>query len=113
VQNLAHSASFESLDKDAPSKAGTKHLGRDAWSNRSVWVFLARRRLPAKTPDYAYWFSLDSLGFSRVNRDLSMGYADFRGKKFSWRFSPCVERRRDGSERSRLRESAGLSMRRA
>ena len=28
VQNLAHSASFESLDKDAPSKAGTKHLGR-------------------------------------------------------------------------------------
>jgi NADPH-dependent curcumin reductase CurA len=23
---LAHSASFESLDKDAPSKAGTKHL---------------------------------------------------------------------------------------
>src|ERR1700722_15917979 len=27
VQNLAHSASFESLDKDAPSKAGTKNLG--------------------------------------------------------------------------------------
>jgi len=25
---LAHSASFESLDKDAPSKAGTKHLDR-------------------------------------------------------------------------------------
>jgi hypothetical protein len=24
---LAHSASFESLDKDAPSKAGIKHLG--------------------------------------------------------------------------------------
>ena len=23
---MAHSASFESLDKDAPSKAGTKHL---------------------------------------------------------------------------------------
>ena len=28
VENLAHSASFESLDKDAPSKAGTKHLNR-------------------------------------------------------------------------------------
>jgi hypothetical protein len=27
MQNLAHSASFESLDKDAPSKAGTKQLG--------------------------------------------------------------------------------------
>src|ERR1700723_3638677 len=26
MQNLAHSASFESLDKDAPSKAGTKQL---------------------------------------------------------------------------------------
>jgi hypothetical protein len=26
MKNLAHSASFESLDKDAPSKAGTKHL---------------------------------------------------------------------------------------
>jgi len=26
VKNLSHSASFESLDKNAPSKAGTKHL---------------------------------------------------------------------------------------
>ena len=26
MKNLAHSASFESLDKDAPSKAETKHL---------------------------------------------------------------------------------------
>ncbi len=26
MKNLAHSASFESLDKDAPSKPGTKHL---------------------------------------------------------------------------------------
>jgi hypothetical protein len=27
MKNLAHSASFESLDKDAPSKPGIKHLG--------------------------------------------------------------------------------------
>jgi hypothetical protein len=27
VKNLAHSASFESLDKNAPSKGGIKHLG--------------------------------------------------------------------------------------
>src|SRR5271163_2922496 len=27
MKNLSHSASFESLDKDAPSKPGTKHLG--------------------------------------------------------------------------------------
>ena len=32
MQNLAHSASFESLDKDAPSKAGTKQLG-----HRLLW----------------------------------------------------------------------------
>jgi hypothetical protein len=29
MKNLAHSASFESLDKNAPSNAGTKHLKRD------------------------------------------------------------------------------------
>jgi hypothetical protein len=28
MKNLAHSASFESLDKHAPSKPGTKHLGQ-------------------------------------------------------------------------------------
>src|SRR5271154_5688190 len=28
MKNLAHSASFESLDKNAPSKAGTKQLGK-------------------------------------------------------------------------------------
>jgi hypothetical protein len=27
VKNLSHSASFESFDKDAPAKPGTKHLG--------------------------------------------------------------------------------------
>src|SRR6516225_7366084 len=30
MENLAHSASFQSLDKDAPSKAETKHLGPPA-----------------------------------------------------------------------------------
>jgi hypothetical protein len=28
VKNLSHNASFESFDKDAPSKPGTKHLVR-------------------------------------------------------------------------------------
>jgi len=28
VKNLAHSASFQSLEKIAPSKPGTKHLGK-------------------------------------------------------------------------------------
>jgi hypothetical protein len=30
MKNLSHSASFESLDKNAPSKTGTKHLGHQA-----------------------------------------------------------------------------------
>jgi pimeloyl-ACP methyl ester carboxylesterase len=34
--NLAHSASFDSSDKDAPSKPGIKHLGEKVdWSDRS------------------------------------------------------------------------------
>jgi thiosulfate/3-mercaptopyruvate sulfurtransferase len=37
MKNLAHSASFESLDKHAPSKPGTKHLdgGLKAWLGES------------------------------------------------------------------------------
>ena len=44
VQNLAHSASFESLDKDAPSKAGTKQvaLARAAHS-REDWGGLRKK----------------------------------------------------------------------
>jgi hypothetical protein len=34
MQNLAHSASFESLDKDAPSKAETKQLA--SWRCASI-----------------------------------------------------------------------------
>jgi hypothetical protein len=36
---------------------------------------LARGRLAAKTLDHEGWISLDFLGFSRPNRDFSMGYA--------------------------------------
>jgi lysophospholipase L1-like esterase len=41
VKNLSHSASFESLDKNAPSKAGTKQLGSD-------WT-LIEEGLPGRT----------------------------------------------------------------
>src|ERR1700729_4402556 len=34
MKNLAHSASFKSLDKNAPSKAGTKHLGGEIHSGQ-------------------------------------------------------------------------------
>ena len=51
MQNLAHSASFESLDKDAPSKAETKHLGFQRRSRVNILTFnsLAWRHL--LTPD--------------------------------------------------------------
>jgi hypothetical protein len=38
-----------------------------------------------KTPDYEGWISLDFLGFSRPNRDFSMGYA-----RSSWRKSISI-----------------------
>jgi hypothetical protein len=44
---------------------------------------LARRRFAAKTPVYEGWISLDFLGFSRPNLDLSIGYVDFSRKKIS------------------------------
>jgi hypothetical protein len=59
-----------------------------AWLIRSVWVFLAGGCFAAKTPDYEGWISLDFLGFSRSNRDLSMGYAEITTEEFSSRFSP-------------------------
>ena len=40
----------------------------------SVWDFLARGCFALETPEKGGWISLDFLGFSRQNRDLSMGY---------------------------------------
>jgi hypothetical protein len=37
---------------------------------------LAPSHYAGKTPNYDYWILLDFLGFSRQNRDLSMGYAE-------------------------------------
>jgi hypothetical protein len=47
-----------------------------------VWVFLAGSRFAAKTLINGYWIFLDFLGFSRPNRDLSMGYEDLIEKVF-------------------------------
>jgi hypothetical protein len=43
--------------------------------------FLGSPRFPAKTPDFEAWKSLDFLGFSRPNRDFSMGCEGFSVKK--------------------------------
>jgi len=53
---------------------------------RSIWVFLACGRFATKTTARTCWISLDFLGFSRPNRDFSMGYTDFCAKDFSSRF---------------------------
>jgi len=41
-----------------------------------IWIVLGARRFAAKTPDHEAWISLDFLGFSRQNLDLSMGYEE-------------------------------------
>ena len=46
MKNLAHSASLKSLDKNAPSKAGTKHLdSKERYLDQMVTV-RRRSRLP-------------------------------------------------------------------
>jgi hypothetical protein len=48
-----------------------------------IWIFLALAGLAAKTLIYGYWISLDFLGFSRPNRELSKGYTEKPSKNFS------------------------------
>jgi hypothetical protein len=62
-----------------------------------VWVFLVGGRFAAKTLINGYWISLDFLGFSRPNRDLSMGYEDLIEKFFSLAFLSSHQRRRTNS----------------
>ncbi len=72
-----------------------------------VWISLARRSFGWKTPDFGGWISLDFLGFSRSKRDLSMGYAGFSLKNFSWPFCPlAVPQGRNGRPPARLCGSA-------
>jgi hypothetical protein len=52
--------------------------------------FLGALCLAAKTTIYDHWILLDFLGFSRPNRDLSMGYAGFSRENFSPAFSPAL-----------------------
>jgi hypothetical protein len=59
-------------------------------TRRAVWVFLAHGPLTAKALVYEGWKSLDFLGFSRPNRDFSMGYADFSLKEISRALLPTT-----------------------
>jgi hypothetical protein len=56
--------------------------------------FLGPGRFAREIQIYGYWKSLDFLGFSRPNRDLSMGCAGFSREEF---FSPLLPRRAAGT----------------
>jgi hypothetical protein len=62
---LAHSASFESFDKNAPSKAGTKHLPS---YNEEI-----KERLDNATQDY----NNDGRGLREFLRDIKKEYAEY------------------------------------
>jgi hypothetical protein len=55
-------------------------------SGGSVWVFLDGDGFLTKPIDFAYWILLDFLGFSRPNRDFSMGYGGFSREEISQLF---------------------------
>jgi hypothetical protein len=57
--------------------------------------FLGSSGFAAKTPDFEGCISLYFLGFSRPNRDLSMGYTDLSGNFFSLAF--CRRERAAGT----------------
>ena len=79
-------------------------------SGRSVWVFLAPGCFGSEGPPEGVglsWISLDSLVRIETYQLVTPHKV---GKLFSRAFSPLVERRRNGSLRSRPCGSAGLFM---
>jgi hypothetical protein len=62
---------------------------------------LAHRTFAAKPTFQTYWIVLDFLGFSRQNRDLSMGYEENSSWSFSRRFRPAAARGATTSVRRR------------
>jgi hypothetical protein len=59
--------------------------------------FLGAWAFRCEKPDRDYWISLDFLGFSRQNRDLSMGYGDKSAENFLIALDPLLEARGLGS----------------
>jgi hypothetical protein len=72
--------------------------------------FLGARLFRFENPRFRGWISLDFLGFPWIlsyERDLSMGYAGFSLKSFSWPLLPFGQsKRRDERSPARLCRSA-------
>ena len=97
LRERSHLQSLQSLQlraeqrRDRPLSAGSATAGRGGEAfvgrHRSVWVFLGPPHFGAETSVYEGWISLDFLGFSRPNPDLSMGCAGFSAEVF---LEPCL-----------------------
>jgi hypothetical protein len=61
-----------------------------------VWLFLERLVSLPKTLGFGGWKSLDFLGFSRPDLDLSIGYRRFSAEDFSTALLSSRKRRRNG-----------------
>jgi hypothetical protein len=67
--------------------------GHDLGASGSVRLdFLGAWSFFSEDPDYVGWISLDFLGFSRQNRDFSMGYAGKSVKSFFNALFPRCEK---------------------
>src|SRR5438128_3241650 len=64
VKNLAHSASFDSCHKNAPSKCGTKQLGSPERADRDCWPSILEVRARVVLSDECTWI---------VNASRAMG----------------------------------------
>jgi hypothetical protein len=69
---------------------------------------LDRDRFAAKTTAKGCWISLDFLGFSRLKRDFSMGYADFSSKEFSSPFISSIGSVRSAGVAFGMRKSGAV-----
>jgi hypothetical protein len=86
-------------------RVGSSRFGSVSAAGRDVgpvdpFGFSWPRPFRCEAPADVCWLVLDFLGFSRANRDFSMGYEARSGEIFFSRFFPSNSQRHDGSLRS-------------
>ena len=95
-----------------PNAAAVGRRGAATWGSVDpIWISLVGRLFGLESLDSRDWKSLDFLGFSRPNRDLSMGCAGFPREIFSLGFSLASRERRQRSVGSTPCRRAGSDMR--